>query len=159
MGLFNKKKKEIILSSVCNGEVIKIEDVQDPVFSQKMVGDGFAQVPSEGIIYAPFDGEVALFMDTKHAIALKDEDGLEVLIHVGIDTVNLKGAPFTGVINTGDKVKKGDVILKFDIKAIEEAGYQITTPVVITNTDKYNGMQLEKTGNVNALEEVLKIKL
>lgn len=152
------KGKELVLDSVCNGEVIKLENVEDPVFAEKMVGDGFAQIPSEGVIYAPFDGEITLFMDTKHAITVKDSSGLEVLIHVGIDTVNLKGECYEGVVNTGDSVKKGDVILKFDIEAIKAAGYKITTPVIVTNTDDYKGMEIVKTGNVSALESVLKIK-
>lgn len=154
----SKSSKEFLLNSVCKGEVIKIEDVEDPVFAGKMVGDGFAQIPSEGVIYAPFDGEIVVFMDTMHAIVVKNEQGLEVLIHVGIDTVNLKGEHYEGVFKVGDKVKKGEVILRFDLEAIKAAGYQITTPVVIANTDNYNGMEVIKLGNVNELESVLKIK-
>ncbi len=161
--LFGKKNEEVekhnglTVASVCEGEAIELSKVEDPVFSEKMMGDGFAMNPSKGEIVAPFDGEITLVTDTKHGITVKSQDGVEILIHVGIDTVNLGGKHFDAKVNTGDQVKKGDVLVNFDIPAIQEAGYKTTTPVIVVNTDEFASMELIKKGNVNALETVLNI--
>ena len=143
-------KKPIIVASPLAGKVIALEDVADGVFSEKMVGDGFAVEPSDNKVYAPADCEVATVFGTKHAIGLVTPDGCELLIHLGIDTVQLNGAPFTIDVKEGDKLKKGDCIGSFDEKAILDAGYRTVTPVVVTNADAYTSFRLLKTGTVQA---------
>ncbi|MCM3186867.1 sucrose-specific PTS transporter subunit IIBC [Priestia megaterium] len=113
------------------GNVLKLEEVPDPVFAQKQMGEGVAIQPSEGKVYAPFDSSVGYLAETKHAIFLEHESGAQLLIHVGIDTVNLKGKGFTSHIKTGDKVKAGQLIMEFDLDVIEQAGLSSITPVII----------------------------
>ncbi|MGG0418604.1 sucrose-specific PTS transporter subunit IIBC [Priestia aryabhattai] len=113
------------------GEVLKLEEVPDPVFAQKQMGEGVAIQPSEGKVYAPFDSSVGYLAETKHAIFLEHESGAQLLIHVGIDTVNLKGEGFTSHIKTGDKVKAGQLIMEFDLDIIEQAGLSSITPIII----------------------------
>ena len=151
-------KKPIIVASPLAGKVIALEDVADGVFSEKMVGDGFAVEPSDNKVYAPADCEVATVFGTKHAIGLVTPDGCELLIHLGIDTVQLNGAPFTIDVKEGDKLKKGDCIGSFDEKAILDAGYRTVTPVVVTNADAYTSFRLLKTGAVQAGEDVLEVQ-
>ena len=151
-------KKPIIVASPLAGKVIALEDVADGVFSEKMVGDGFAVEPSDNKVYAPADCEVATVFGTKHAIGLVTPDGCELLIHLGIDTVQLNGAPFTIDVKEGDKLKKGDCIGSFDEKAILDAGYRTVTPVVVTNADAYTSFRLLKTGTVQAGEDVLEVQ-
>ncbi len=151
------KKSGIELLAVCDGEVIELSQVSDPVFAEKMMGDGYAINPTKGQIVAPFDGEISLVIDTKHAITVKSDDGLEVLIHVGIDTVKLNGKHFDVKVNTGDAVKKGDVLSTFDIEAIKAEGYPITTPVIVVNTDEYSSFEFANKGNISALQNVLNI--
>ena len=102
------KNKENVLYAPCKGKVVPLSEVPDPTFSEKILGDGFAVIPSEGKIYAPTDGEIAMVFDTLHAITLTSSSGAEILIHIGLDTVTLKGAPFTAHVAAGDQVKKGD---------------------------------------------------
>lgn len=115
------------------GEIVKLADVPDEVFSGKLLGDGFAVKPSDNKVYAPVDGELKVVFPTKHAVAIVTEEGLEVLVHVGIDTVNLNGEGFTTYVNQGDKVKKGDLLMSFDAKVIEEKAKSLISPVIITN--------------------------
>lgn len=119
------------------GQVIPLEQVNDSAFSGKMMGEGIAIIPEENTITAPFDGEVTALFPTKHAIGLTSDQGIEVLIHVGIDTVELEGQYFTAFVETGDKVKKGQKILSVDFAKVKEAGYDTTTPIVVTNTDSF----------------------
>lgn len=100
------KNKENVLYAPCKGKVVPLSEVPDPTFSEKILGDGFAVIPSEGKIYAPTDGEIAMVFDTLHAITLTSSSGTEILIHIGLDTVTLKGAPFTAHVAAGDQVKK-----------------------------------------------------
>jgi PTS system beta-glucosides-specific IIC component len=115
------------------GARIDLSEVPDEMFSQKLLGDGFAIRPTEGKVYAPFDGTVEMIFDTYHAIGLKSTTGTEVLIHIGIDTVNLKGEGFTPKVKAGDQIKTGDLLMAFDINKIINNGYAIETPVVVTN--------------------------
>jgi len=108
-------------------------------------------------VYAPFDGTVEMLFDTKHAVAVTSDDGVEVLIHVGVDTVNLKGEGYTAHTATGEKVKKGQLLLEFDMDRIKKAGYQTVTPVIVTNSDEYKNVQVVKTGSVQAGDEVLTV--
>ncbi|MDT8716270.1 PTS transporter subunit EIIC [Clostridium sp. 19966] len=126
-------KGDIDIYSPLSGEIVGLEEVPDAVFSQKTLGDGFAVKPSGNEIYAPADGEISVIFPTKHAIALTTDNGLELLVHIGIDTVELNGEGFTAHVNQGDKVKQGDLLITIDSKFIEEKGKSLITPVVITN--------------------------
>lgn len=150
--------KTIVIASPLSGRVIPLEDVADGVFSEKMVGDGFAVDPTDNQVYAPADCEVTTVFGTKHAIGLTTPEGCELLIHLGIDTVQLNGAPFTINIKEGDTLKKGDLIGSFDEKAILDAGYRTVTPVVVTNSDAYTSFQLLKTGDTAHGEDTLSIE-
>lgn len=150
--------KAIVIASPLNGKVIPLEEVADGVFSEKMVGDGFAVEPTDNQVYAPADCEVATVFGTKHAIGLTTPEGCELLIHLGIDTVQLNGAPFTINIKEGDTLKKGDLIGSFDEKAILDAGYRTVTPVVVTNSDAYTSFQLLKTGSTTHGEDTLSVE-
>ena len=140
-----------------NGEAIPSAQVDDPTFASEALGKGLAIIPSEGKVYAPFDGTVEMLFDTKHAVAVTSDDGVEVLIHVGVDTVNLKGEGYTAHTATGEKVKKGQLLLEFDMDRIKKAGYQTVTPVIVTNSDEYKNVQVVKTGSVRAGDEVLTV--
>ena len=147
-----------VIASPLSGNVIPLEQVADGVFSEKMVGDGFAVEPTDNQVYAPADCEVMTVFGTKHAIGLTTTDGVELLIHLGIDTVQMNGAPFTIEVKEGDKLKKGDKIGSFDEKMIVEAGYRTVTPVVVTNSDAYTRFTLQKTGKVSAGDDVLTVE-
>lgn len=138
---------EEILSPV-SGTVMELNEVNDGVFSEGMVGEGAAISPSEGKVYAPFDGEISMVFDTSHALGLTSFRGTEILIHVGIDTVQLGGKFYTIHVKTGDKVKTGDLLAEFDRKGIQEHGFQLTTPVVVTNAPGSVSVSLLKTGTV-----------
>ena len=125
--------KDIRLDSPVEGELVALSDVSDPVFGSGAMGRGAAIKNPKGKVVAPFDGEITVFFETKHAIGMKSEDGVEVLIHVGMDTVKLNGEHFTAKAAQGDKVKKGQLLLEFDPEAIQAAGYETTTPFVVTN--------------------------
>ena len=150
--------KAIVIASPLNGKVIPLEEVADGVFSEKMVGDGFAVEPTDNQVYAPADCEVTTVFGTKHAIGLTTPEGCELLIHLGIDTVQLNGAPFTINVKEGDTLKKGDLIGSFDEKAILDAGYRTVTPVVVTNSDAYTSFQLLKTGSTTHGEDILSVE-
>lgn len=130
------------IDSPVKGEVIDLSAVDDEAFSSKMMGEGFAVVPSEGKVTSPFDAEVVSIFPTKHAIGLKRADGLELMIHVGIDTVRLNGEFFDAKVSQGDFVKKGQLLLTFDVDAIKQAGYDVTTMVVVTNTKDFDAVKL-----------------
>jgi glucose-specific phosphotransferase system IIA component len=137
------KKSGTIISPPMAGQVVTLDQVPDQVFSQKMVGDGFAIKPSEGKVYAPVNGEIAQLFPTKHAIAIIDEDGLEMLIHVGIDTVELKGQGFVAHVEKGAKVTKGQLLLEVDLDYVSEQGKSLMTPVVFTNQNQYASIEVE----------------
>ncbi|MDN5951140.1 MAG: glucose PTS transporter subunit IIA, partial [Loigolactobacillus coryniformis] len=119
------------------GEVINLDSVADATFAQKMLGDGVAIIPQDGKIYAPFAGTVMTVFPTKHAIGLKSDSGVELLIHCGLDTVNLKGAPFTQHVQTDQRVAQGELLMEADLEQIKQAGYDTTTPLVVTNTKDF----------------------
>ena len=139
--------KDIRLDSPLQGELIALQEVNDPVFSGGIMGRGGAVKNPAGRVTAPFDGEITSVFDTKHAIGLLSDDGIELLIHVGLDTVNLKGKYFTAHVQAGDKVKKGDLLLEFDAAGIRHEGYDTTTPVVVANADEFGKITLELQGN------------
>ena len=129
--------KNLILSSPLDGQLIPLNEVNDPVFAGGAMGRGAAVKNPKGKVYAPFDGEISVFFDTHHAIGLHSNDGVDLLIHVGMDTVTLKGKHFTPKAKQGDKVKKGQLLIEFDIAAIKAANHPIITPVIVTNSASY----------------------
>ncbi len=145
--------------SVADGQVIKIEDVKDPVFSQKMMGDGFAVEPENGKIVSPVAGKVASIFPTKHALGLVTDNGLEVLVHIGLDTVSLEGKPFEVKVTEGQTVAAGDLLVEADLAAIREAGRETSTVVVFTNADAIKSVKVEHTGKLAANAPVAKVEL
>ncbi|HGH4038363.1 beta-glucoside-specific PTS transporter subunit IIABC [Enterococcus sp. C76] len=133
----NDLMTEVAVSLPIAGEVFPLSEIADAAFSTELLGKGLAVRPSEGKVYAPFDGTVETFFPTNHAVGLKSVDGIELLIHIGMDTVNLEGKYFVPKVKQEDTIKKGQLLLEFDGKAIQEAGYSIDTPIVVTNTKKY----------------------
>ncbi len=157
LGFLKGKKKGNMIAAPCNGKAVQLSEVSDPTFAEKILGDGFAVKPSDGKICAPADGEVTMVFDTLHAVTLTTDNGTELLIHIGLDTVTLKGEPFTAHVAVGDKVKKGDLLVEADLDKISAAGLDTITPVLICNTDDYETISLEKEGDVVAGEDVLRI--
>jgi PTS system glucose-specific IIC component len=146
------------LYSPMEGEVVTLDKVPDDVFAEKLLGDGFGVVPSKGEVYAPIDGEVTVLFPTKHAVAITTDSGLEILVHIGIDTVALNGEGFTAHASQGDKVKKGDLLISFDMNVVGEKAKSLTSAVIITNMDKIEGIDL-KLGNKKAVEEAAVVKV
>ena len=149
--------KKIVISSPVNGKKVDISKVKDETFAKEILGKGIAVESVDGKIAAPFDGEVATIFRTKHVIGLKSTEGVELLIHIGIDTVELEGKFFTPHVQDGDTFKKGDLLLEFDKKAIEEAGYETIIPVIVTNTSNYLEVLASKEGDVEMGQELLTI--
>ena len=145
--------------SVADGQVIALEQVKDPVFAQKMMGDGFAVEPTNGNIVSPVTGTVSSIFPTKHALGLVTDSGLEVLVHIGLDTVSLEGKPFTVHVSEGQKVVAGDLLVTADLDAIREAGRKTSTVVVFTNGDVLKSVKLEQTGSLAAKTAVAKVEL
>ncbi|MFS9182879.1 PTS transporter subunit IIBC [Streptococcus parasanguinis] len=145
--------------SVADGEVINIEDVKDPVFSQKMMGDGFAVEPENGHIVSPVAGKVTSVFPTKHALGLVTDNGLEVLVHIGLDTVSLEGKPFEVKVSEGQTVAAGDLLVEADLDAIRAAGRETSTIVVFTNADAIKSVKVEHTGKLPANAPVATVEL
>ena len=145
--------------SVADGQVVALEQVKDPVFSQKMMGDGFAVEPENGNIVSPVSGTVSSVFPTKHALGIVTEAGLEVLVHIGLDTVSLEGKPFTVHVAEGQKVAAGDLLVTADLDAIRTAGRETSTIVVFTNGDVIKSVNLEQTGSHAAKTVVAKVEL
>ncbi|WP_262081716.1 PTS transporter subunit IIBC [Streptococcus sp. Marseille-Q5855] len=145
--------------SVADGQVVALEQVKDPVFAQKMMGDGFAVEPANGNIVSPVSGTVSSIFPTKHALGIVTEAGLEVLVHIGLDTVSLEGKPFTVHVAEGQKVVAGDLLVTADLDAIRAAGRETSTVVVFTNGDAIKSVKLEKTGSLAAKTAVAKVEL
>ena len=150
--------KDIIVCSPVKGVTCPLSEVNDPVFSDKILGDGVAVKPSCGRIVSPVDGTVALLFETLHAVNLITDQGMEVLVHVGLDTVNLKGKHFKAFVKKGDKVKTGDLLLEFDLEEMKAEGYDPITPVLICNRADYSEF-LPVTGKtVEEAEKILTVR-
>ena len=147
-----------VIAAPLEGEMLVLSEIADPVFSSEALGKGCAIEPSKGEVVAPFDGTVEQVAETKHAVGLTGDNGVEVLIHVGMDTVELKGQGYEPQVKVGDKVKKGQLLLKFDMAAIKAAGYPLTTPIVVTNTDDFTSVEPVATGKVVEGQDVVVIK-
>ena len=141
LGFFKNKSKGKVICSPCNGRVVPITEVPDPTFSEKILGDGVAVIPSEGRFYAPADGEVTAVFDTLHAFTMTTTQGVELLLHIGLDTVTLKG----------------DLLMEADLKQIKAADLNVITPVLIGNTADYSEIKMLKEGNVSAGDEILSL--
>ena len=137
---------KISIDSPVEGRIIPLSEVKDEVFSNEIVGKGAAVVPEKGEIRAPEDGEIASIFDTGHALGMVTKDGVELLIHIGINTVELKGKYFQIHAKQGDHVKKGDLLISFDIDGIKNAGYDVATPVLVSNTGDYLDILAKKEG-------------
>ncbi|MGN0413420.1 MAG: PTS glucose transporter subunit IIA [Lachnospiraceae bacterium] len=148
---------EIITAPII-GEAVESAQINDPTFAEEMLGKGIAIRPEIGKMFSPVDGTVTTVFETKHAVSFTSEKGAEVLVHVGLDTVNLKGEYYTAHVKDGDTVKKGDLILEFDMGKIREAGYDLITPIVICNTDDYQDIETITGKSVNTGDAVMKLK-
>ncbi|HFK5235924.1 TPA: glucose PTS transporter subunit IIA, partial [Klebsiella pneumoniae] len=140
-----------------SGSVIALEQVPDSTFASGLLGKGVAIIPAVGQVIAPFPGEVASLFQTKHAIGLQSDSGIELLIHVGIDTVKLDGVPFTAHVKEGDRVQAGDLLIEFDRQAILDAGYDLATPIIISNSDDYREIDTVASSTVEAGQPLLSV--
>ncbi|WP_404351181.1 PTS glucose transporter subunit IIA [Sutcliffiella horikoshii] len=139
--------EETVLAPL-SGRVAELSEVPDPTFSQKMMGDGLAIVPTEGEVVSPVDGEIVQFFHTKHAIGIRSLSGAEILIHVGLETVSMNGEGFEGHVKEGDKVKAGDKLITFNIDLIKEKAADIITPIVITNGENVESLDKKSMADV-----------
>jgi sugar PTS system EIIA component len=160
--LFGKKeqKTEETIFSPLSGKVVTIEEVPDPTFGQKMMGDGIAVEPKDGQVVSPVNGEIIQVFPTKHALGIRSETGLEILIHIGLETVNMKGEGFTAFVKEGDKVKVGQKLIDFDLELVKEKAASTITPIVLTNGDILEN--IEKSYNDNGIKgetAVLEVKV
>ena len=155
--MFEKNAKTISLKAVEDGRTIPMDEVNDQTFAQELLGPGIAIVPSNGTVVSPINGTIATVMDTKHAVCIQGEDGLELIVYAGLDTVELNGKYYQTYKEIGDQVKAGDVLLEFDLEEITKAGYDVTTPIVITNLSDYKITKCLTGQQVKAGEEVIQL--
>lgn len=149
------KNESFVIGAPLSGNAVELSSVPDQTFAEGVLGEGAAIEPDEGKIYAPMDGKVSTLFDTHHAIGLALANGAEILIHIGINTVELKGEGFTAHVGEGDSVKKGQLLISFDKNLIEKRGYVTITPVIVTNTEDYSVIKQEKTGKIKQLDHFL----
>ena len=150
--------KDTVLSACLNGTVVPLADVKDEAFASGVLGDGIAIEPSDGELVAPADGEISSTFETHHAVGMTTADGAELLMHIGIDTVKLGGKHFTYLVNEGDKVKRGQPLIRFELEAIKAEGYPVTTPVIVCNTDDYAVVEAKASGTVKQGDALLELK-
>ncbi len=158
MKRFNKELEKNVIGSPLTGTAIAMKEVPDDTFAAEVLGKGMAVVPTEGKVVAPCEGEISTLFETKHAVGITTKDGVELLIHVGVNTVELGGKYYETHVAQGDKVKPGQLLLTFDIEKIQAAGYNISTPVIIANTDDYQNVIGLKTGNIKCMEPLVKVE-
>lgn len=150
-----KNSRSIVLCSHMNGIAVPLKDVQDEAFSSGVLGKGAAVEPSEGKLYAPCDGKVDMVFDTKHAVNLISREGCEILLHIGIDTVKLGGKFFESHVMNGQEIHKGDLLISFDMEGIRRAGYQLTTPMIVCNTEDYSTVEAVRGGTVSVGDKMI----
>ena len=150
--------KDTVLSACLNGTVVPLADVKDEAFASGVLGDGIAIEPTDGELVAPADGEISSTFETHHAVGMTTADGAELLMHIGIDTVKLGGRHFTYLVNEGDKVKKGQPLIRFELEAIKAEGYPVTTPLIVCNTDDYAAVAAKASGTVKQGDALLELK-
>lgn len=156
LSLSEDGKKQCPIYSPLKGKILELSKVSDQTFSSGCMGDGIAIIPNEGKLFSPVKGKILSIFPTKHAICLQSDNGLELLIHVGIDTVMLEGSGFKILVNSGDKVDVGTPLLEFDLNLISSRGYETTTLVVITNSSEYSEIIHCKEDNIEASNLLLK---
>lgn len=160
MGLFDmfkKKENAVVLGAPMKGRCVSIREVPDPTFGEEILGKGIAVIPSDGHVYAPADGVISTVFPTGHAVGVTTPDGAELLIHIGLDTVELKGEPFEIKVESGQNVKKGDLLIVADLEKIRAAGKETITPMVICNSDAYAGVEVFAGRDVEAGDDVVKL--
>ena len=150
--------KDTVLAACLTGTVVPLADVKDEAFASGALGDGIAIEPTDGELVAPADGEISSTFETHHAVGMTTTDGAELLMHIGIDTVKLGGKHFTYLVNEGDKVKKGQPLIRFELEAIKAEGYPVTTPVIVCNTDDYAAVEAKASGTVKQGDALLELK-
>lgn len=150
-------KNGIVIGSPMWGKCIPVSEVNDSTFKEELLGKGVAIIPFDGKVYAPFDGKIAMIFPTGHAITVITQDGIEILIHLGMDTVELKGKYFTVKVREGDFVKKGDLLLDADIEEIKREGYDVITPIVITNSNTFSKISME-LGDVKVGDKIMEVR-
>ena len=150
--------KDTVLAACLTGTVVPLAEVKDEAFASGALGDGIAIEPAVGELVAPADGEISSTFDTHHAVGMTTVDGAELLMHIGIDTVKLGGKHFTYLVNEGDKVRKGQPLIRFDIEAIKAEGYPVTTPLIVCNTDEYAAVTPKASGTVKQGDALLELK-
>ena len=150
--------KDTVLSACLNGTVVPLAEVKDEAFASGALGDGIAIEPSDGELVAPADGEISSTFETHHAVGMTTVDGAELLMHIGIDTVKLGGKHFTYLVSEGDKVKKGQPLIRFELEAIKAEGYPVTTPLIVCNTDDYAAVAAKASGTVKQGDALLELK-
>ena len=150
----NKNDKEVVVYALTSGDIVPITQVNDPVFAGKMMGDGFAILPTSGVITSPVKGEIVNVFPTQHAVGIKTPEGLEVLVHMGIDTVELKGAPFKTTVTVGQKVDENTVLSTVDLEALKGAGKDSAMMVLFTNMDKLDTFSIATEGSLDGKSEV-----
>ena len=150
--------KDTVLAACLTGTVVPLADVKDEAFASGALGDGIAIEPTDGELVAPADGEISSTFETHHAVGMTTTDGAELLMHIGIDTVKLGGKHFTYLVNEGDKVKKGQPLIRFELEAIKAEGYPVTTPLIVCNTDDYAAVAAKASGAVKQGDALLELK-
>lgn len=161
MGLFDKLLKRdtvIEIGAAMAGECIDLKEVPDEAFSQGLLGQGVAVIPTEGKVYAPADGELVVVFPTGHAVAMKTADGVEILIHVGLDTVTLEGKPFTIHAEQGNTVKKGELLLEVDLDQIKAMGLNTVTPILISNANEFSAVEGNSGSTVSPGDVVIRVR-
>ena len=158
--LFKKKEEvtDVSINAPVSGEVVALEEVPDPVFSEKMMGDGVAIKPTNGEVVSPVIGEIIQVFPTKHAVGIRAENGAEILIHIGLETVSLDGEGFTSYVGEGDQVKQGDKLIHFDMDIIRGKAKSTVTPIIITNTDDMSNIEAKTIKEVIAgQDEIIQV--
>ena len=152
-----KKTKTVKIASPLDGAAVPLSEVKDPAFSEGMLGKGVAILPGRGHVAAPVNGTIKHMFDTGHAVSLVSDDGAEILIHIGLDTVKLGGEHFTPLAKTGDVIKTGDGLIDFNLEAIKAAGYDVITPVVVCNHENYKQFDAQTGMDVKIGDEIVKL--
>ncbi|MNI59525.1 PTS system glucoside-specific EIICBA component [compost metagenome] len=157
--MFGFRKKEVVIYSPAKGKIVNLEEVPDEMFSKKMLGDGVAIEIEEDIIHAPQDGVIRALFPTKHAFVLETKEGLQILVHIGLDTVDLEGEGFETITNVDSKVKAGDPIVNVDRKLIKSKGFNLITMVIVTNIEKVKTMNVTSNINGKINREIIRCKI
>ena len=152
------EKKPLVITAALEGEAVELKEVNDPAFSEEMFGKGMAIKPTHGKVVAPVKGVVTQMFDTGHAVSITSDEGTEILIHIGLDTVKLKGLHFTACAKNGDKIKVGSDLIQFDLEAIKAEGYDTITPIVVCNTEVYSKFSINTGTNVKYGDSVITLE-